>query len=660
MKKFFTFDSLNKKLLAIFFTLTIIPLLITVIVIYFTIDQGFTKLISNQQKEMEHTIQTQFNRVSENLLDITTKYASDEEFISAFQSGDRDVLLQEVNQNYPRLQEEHGMNVFEFGDVSGKVFLRGHNPSKYGDDKSELSAVQTAVNGQAISGFEFGNSGLSVRAFAPILSNDEVIGTLQTGVEDTFLDELNEMLQGVKINLYNQEGSVVVSSEETNVGGTIAEKSILTSVVQGETVSRNHNKNLESYLPMYDPTQSEIIGVIGISQDISVIQDTKQSIVKIALMIAAFTLLIVLIVSIKFSKSISNPIKKLTRLMVELSKGNLQIFIEDSKRNDEIGQLTESMQVMKSTLYHTIKQVAAASANVATQSEELTQSATEVRTGSEQIAFTMEEIASGTERQADRASRLASNVGIFSSKVQATNEKGEQIQASSIEVLGLTDEGKQLMESSNRQMMRIDKIVQEAVKKVDQLDNQTKEISQLVSIIQQVADQTNLLALNAAIEAARAGEQGKGFAVVADEVRKLAVQVSESVTNITGIVDTIQSESSMVVDSLKAGYTEVEQGTLQIKTTGKTFTKINSSVTDMVNNIQQISENLSDITAGSQEMNRSIEEIASISEEAASGIEETSATTQQSSSSMEEVARSSEQLSKLAEELNQLVRYFKL
>jgi methyl-accepting chemotaxis protein len=660
MKNFFTLDSLNKKLLSIFLTLTMIPLGITVIVIYFATDQGFTKLISNQQKEMEHTIQTQFNRVAEDLLDITTKYANDEKFVSAFQSGDRDILLQEVNQNYSRLQEEHGMDIFEFGDASGKVFLRGHNPDKYGDDKSELPAVQSAIDGQAIAGFEFGSSGLSVRAFAPILFNDKVIGTLQTGVDDTFLNELNEMLQGVNINLYNQEGTVVVSSEETNIGGTIDEKSILTSVMQGETISRSDNGYLESYLPMYDPTQSEIIGVIGINQDIAVIQDTKQSIIKIALMITAITVLIVLVVSIRFSKSISNPIKKLTRLMVELSKGNLKISIEDSKRNDEIGQLTESMQVMKGTLHNTIKQVAAASTNVATQSEELTQSAIEVKTGSEQIAFTMEEISAGTEKQADRASRLANNVGMFASKVQITNEKGEQIQVSSLEILELTDKGKQLMESSNKQMMKIDEMVQGAVKEMDKLDNQTKEISQLVSIIQQVANQTNLLALNAAIEAARAGEQGKGFAVVADEVRKLAEQVSRSVTDITGIVDNIQGESSTVADSLKAGYKEVEQGTMQIKTTSETFNKISSSVTDMVSNIQHISENLSDIAASSQEMNGSIEEIAAISEESASGIEETSATTQQSSSSMEEVARGSEQLAKLAEELNELVRHFKL
>lgn len=660
MKKLFTLDSLNKKLLSIFLTLTIIPLLITAIVIYFATDQGFTKLTSDQQKEMEHTIQTQFNRVAKDLLDITTKYANDEEFVSAFQSGDRDVLLQEVNQNYPRLQEEHGINVFEFGDASGKVFLRGHNPDKYGDDKSDLPAVQSAINGQAISGFEFGSSGLSVRAFAPILSNDRVIGTLQTGVDGTFLDELNEMLQGVKIDLYNPEGTIVLSSEEANVGGIIDEKSILTSVMQGKAISHSDNENLESYLPMYDPTQSEIIGVIGINQDISIIQDTKQTITKIAFIITAITLIIVWAVALKFSKSISNPIRKITGLMVELSKGNLQISIEDSKRNDEIGQLTAAMQVMKNTLHDTIKKVEAASTNVATQSEELTQSAIEVKKGSEQIAFTMEEIASGTEKQADSASRLANSMGMFASKVQVTNEKGEQIQASSIEVLELTDKGKQLMESSNKQMMKIDEIVQEAVKKMDKLDNQTKEISQLVSVIQQVANQTNLLALNAAIEAARAGEQGKGFAVVADEVRKLAEQVSDSVTDITGIVDNIQSESSIVVDSLKTGYTEVEQGTIQIKTTGETFNKISSSVTDMVNNIQHISENLSDIAASSQEMNNSIEAIAAISEESASGVEETSATTQQSSSSMEEVARSSEQLAKLAEVLNELVRHFRI
>lgn len=195
---------------------------------------------------------------------------------------------------------------------------------------------------------------------------------------------------------------------------------------------------------------------------------------------------------------------------------------------------------------------------------------------------------------------------------------------------------------------------------MNNLDNQTQEISKLVSVIQEVADQTNLLALNAAIEASRAGEHGKGFAVVADEVRKLAEQVSVSVSEITGIVTGIQSESAEVAKSLENGYREVEQGTRDITKTTETFNGINDEIADMGDLISEITETLADFAASSERLNRSIEEIASISEESASGVEETAATSQQSSSSMEEVAVGSDKLAALAEDMNRQVRRFTL
>ena len=130
--------------------------------------------------------------------------------------------------------------------------------------------------------------------------------------------------------------------------------------------------------------------------------------------------------------------------------------------------------------------------------------------------------------------------------------------------MALTKEGKDLMNTSTEQMTSIHFIVKDAVQKVDGLSKQTQNISKIVAVIQEIAAQTNLLALNAAIEAARAGEHGKGFAVVADEVRKLAEQVAVSVDDITEIVQKVQLDAKTVTASLENGYGEVEKGTTQI------------------------------------------------------------------------------------------------
>ncbi|WP_164667915.1 methyl-accepting chemotaxis protein [Virgibacillus doumboii] len=360
------------------------------------------------------------------------------------------------------------------------------------------------------------------------------------------------------------------------------------------------------------------------------------------------------------SRRVTRNLNRVVEVSNQIADGDLSAKTIEYNGNDEIGDLSSAVNTMSANLRNVIQQVANVSESVNSQSEELTQSANEVKSGSEQIATTMQELSSGSETQANSASDLSSTMASFSDKAQGANENGERIQQASNEVLVMTNKGSKLMESSTQQMTKIDQIVKEAVKKVEGLDSQSQEISKLVSVIRDIADQTNLLALNAAIEAARAGEHGKGFAVVADEVRKLAEQVSVSVTDITDIVASIQNESSAVADSLQGGYHEVEQGTEQIRSTSETFNDIDTAVKEMVDRINTVSENLSEIAASSQEMNGSIEEIASISEESAAGVEQTSASAQQTSSSMEEVAASSEDLAKLAEELNGLVRRFKL
>ena len=385
----------------------------------------------------------------------------------------------------------------------------------------------------------------------------------------------------------------------------------------------------------------------------------KQSLI-LTLIISGLVIVLGITIALLTSNSIIKPINKVVERMKIMAYGDLSPEPLEVTSEDETGQLSlaiNQMQVMQKEVMEGMKM---ASEMLTNHSNDLTQSANEVKSGSEQVATTMQELATGSEAQATTASNLAVVMDNFTKKVQTTNKSGERIKDSSAGVLSMTHEGKQYMEDTSRQMAKIDEIVLDAVFKMATLDNQTQEINNLVVIIQKIADQTNLLALNAAIEAARAGEHGRGFAVVADEVRKLAEQVAVSIADITGFVGKIQTESKKVTDSLQNGYTEVVEGSSQIKQTGATFNKINSSVTKMVQDIKDISTNLESIQANSELMNSSIEEIASVSEESAAGIEETSAASQEITSSMEEVAGNSEQLADLAQGLADMVDEFKL
>lgn len=398
-----------------------------------------------------------------------------------------------------------------------------------------------------------------------------------------------------------------------------------------------------------------------------IIQHQGKNIIKngnLTLYIALIALLIVIMISIVAafvtSASITTPVKKVMERLKLIASGNLSHEPLKVKSKDEMAQLVMSTNEMSKNIRDLISEINNASLSISRQSEILSRSAKEVDIGSLQISTTMQELAGGTETQAIRTSELASIMVAFSTKVEEAKNNGYRIQKASSDLLHMTNEGSELMRASSQQMFRIDGIVKDAVGKVRGLDEKSDKISRLVSVIQEIADQTNLLALNAAIEAARAGEQGRGFAIVADEVRRLAEQVSTSVSDITSIVHDIQYESSLVTESLEDGYVEVAKGTKQIETTQETFNVIGHALTEMTSHVQVVSNNILDIAENTKKMNVSVTEIASISEESAAGVEQTSASSEQISNTIKEIANNANNLAMLAEDLNRQVNRFVL
>ncbi len=394
-----------------------------------------------------------------------------------------------------------------------------------------------------------------------------------------------------------------------------------------------------------------------VGADVMVAGQNKQ---LIGIVVGILIFVIAIIVELLSARGISRPIITLTERLQQMTNGDLSGPPLKIQSKDEVGQLMAATNTMADILNRLLQHIQTVSNDVATQSEELLQSTTEVKTGTEQIVNTMTEIAGGTEELASHTTAIATSMNDFAGKVTAVHQSNKDVQHYSQDVKALAKEGRDLMSSSTKQMGAIQRIVKDAVDPVDGLSKQTQEISKLVTVIQSIASQTNLLALNAAIEAARAGEQGKGFAVVADEVRKLAEQVSFSVGDITNIVRNIQDDSNRVTASLEQGYGEVEKGTRQITTTNATFHHIADAIEAIATNIEQTSSELDDVVHNTDTINKSVDEMAAISEQSAAGIQETSATIEQAASSMEEIKHSSEYLAEMAEQLNSLIRRFKL
>ena len=360
------------------------------------------------------------------------------------------------------------------------------------------------------------------------------------------------------------------------------------------------------------------------------------------------------------NRAIRLNLKKVVVTANQIADGQLNTEDLDYNGKDEIGQLSGAISHMKNQLKTMVRQIQEVSERVTGQSEELTQSSNEVLTGTEQIAATMEQLSAGADQQASSASELTDRMKTYSNTISQTNNLGENVTTISMVVLEKTDQGSQLMTESIGVMDQIFHTVEDASGKMSGLETQSREISTLVEVIQSIADQTNLLALNAAIEAARAGEHGRGFAVVADEVRKLAEEVTNSLAGIVSNVEGIQKQSSLISASLEESFEQVKKGSQSVRITGETFEVLKNSISQMVEQMNEIGANMAQITSESGEMNTAIESIAAVTEESAAGIEQTSATVQQSNSIMEEVSKSSGELAKLADNLNGLIHQFKI
>ena len=342
------------------------------------------------------------------------------------------------------------------------------------------------------------------------------------------------------------------------------------------------------------------------------------------------------ITEIKEIKDLQNYLtrstNKLMLSMQEFEKGDLTVTVEAEKNNDDVGKLIKGFNQAISKIHKMIEQVSEA--------VQATVSA------SSQISSSTEEMAAGTQQQSMQVTEVASAVEQMTRTIME-NSKNAFFAAEAAKLAGnkAKNGGKSVRETIEG-MERISRVVEKSSTSIKALGNSSKEIGEIVQVIDDIADQTNLLALNAAIEAARAGEQGKGFAVVADEVRKLAEKTTGATKKIAQMIKQIQKDTISAVESMLEGTSEVSKGKELADNSGKILEEIITDaekVNDIINQVAAANEQQS---AVAEEISKNIEGMSNVTHESASGIEE--------------IAKSAESLNRLTDSLGSLIKRFRL
>lgn len=362
-------------------------------------------------------------------------------------------------------------------------------------------------------------------------------------------------------------------------------------------------------------------------------------------------------------KTIVAPIARVTDRLTVLATGDFRPVHkeeEDAARSDEIGAMTRALQQLQDNVDAMIKQVAEDAQQVAQSAAHLTENSSQSATVSGQIADSIVNVAGSCSEQFTEVE----NAGIQTEELaKHMNDFAETVKHAA-EVVGETkshaDDGEKSVSTAVQQMKLIEQTVSESGKVIEDLGHESDKIGAIVDAISQIAEQTNLLALNAAIEAARAGEHGRGFAVVADEVRKLAEQSSQSAGEIASLITSIQNKSKQAVTVMEEGVRQVQSGTAAVDGAGATFHSIAGMVDKVAHDsremelaIRRLSENTNLITSA-------IEKISKMSRNVSGEAETVSAATEEQTATMHEIAAASRKLTEMANSMEEAVAKFKI
>lgn len=378
------------------------------------------------------------------------------------------------------------------------------------------------------------------------------------------------------------------------------------------------------------------------------------------LIVAIIIVLIVsIIVTILFIRSFVGPVRKLQSAMKRIALGDLRVKI-NSEHNDELGQLSQSFDHMTEQMSHMLvstRHIAETLTELSTAFE--LESRTTAAAGLE-IVRAMDEISSGADQQATQAEQSVIGINDLEQDVMEISSITDRMKQLSTETTLNTNNGAISLQALSHSALQTEDRLHIMVASLDTLAKLTREISKISNTITDISTQTNLLAINASIEAAHAGEQGKGFAVIADEVRQLSVESKKSSSDIFLLVQTLQKQMAVVQEKLTETGASLDEQNGKIVQTSQAFKTIEQSGEHLAAAMTNIHSSVEHARIKNQSLVQSIHVVSGIAEETAAGVQEVNSAASQQEAAVRRIADQAIEVNALAQQLFTEIRRFQV
>ncbi|WP_342416999.1 methyl-accepting chemotaxis protein [Paenibacillus sp. FSL R10-2782] len=662
------FYLMRTKLIVSFLAVLLIP---SILIGYFSYQSAETQL----RQQMASSVNTNLNLIQGNINQYVSPIMKDMDvFASEFQSDSFITNADTIQARLDLITKAHPeLDGVILGNAKGEYIRSPKKESTDYDPRQKTwYKLATAQDGKVIVGVPKASASTGNLVVTISRTLTEGQGAIALNLS---LDKMSESLSGISIG--QRGGLFIVDAEHKLVSGagaafkntgkkpadTITGLPELPKTAQGQSQEAPSikqiqfmNRTVEAF-SIVDPLTGWNIIALSDLEDYS---DAAQPILKQSLIVIAISVLAAAIVIILMIRSFLIPLGKLQNGTRDVRDGNLTARVNLSGK-DEFSELAQNFDQMTHALHTMVSEVNQTSSRLASSSLMIKESTEQTTESVQHVAETVMESAENATTSAEASEQTANAVEEMAKGVSTIAESASSIVDSAGQTEHDVAKGSQMIGSVRTQMDRILEAVTQTASLMDELSQLSDDAKQMNSAIAAIAKQTNLLSLNASIEASRAGEAGRGFAVVAVEVRKLSEQSKESADSISQIItqmlDLIQRSTATMNGNVR---NQVGEGLRISQDAEGAFTNIERSTSHIVEQIQSVSAAAEQISASTEEVSATVTHLASLSRNSADSSQTTSAAVQEQMAAMEEIASSSQELSNMAQDLQELVKRFKI